>query len=82
MFLQILNQYSNKQTNKQNSLTKCRLTGGELVDQVIKGDNWTEGDAVVCVKQVLNILQHLHNLNIVHLDLKVMRAFRVFVCLF
>lgn len=48
----------------------CRATGGELF-RVIAIDPLPENKAREVVHQIVDGVQHLHALNIVHLDLKV-----------
>ncbi len=48
----------------------CRATGGELF-RVIAIDPLPEDKAREVVYQIVDGVQHLHSLNIVHLDLKV-----------
>lgn len=51
--------------------TLCRLRGGELFDYISKKDFLTEEEAIDFTRQILQGLQHLHSLSVVHLDLKV-----------
>ena len=56
----------------------CSLSGGELFDQVADDDyKMTEAEVIRYVRQVCEGLQHMHEQNIVHLDVKV----SPFVCL-
>lgn len=48
-----------------------RVTGGELFDRIIAKGNYTEKDASNLIRQVLEAVDYLHSLNIVHRDLKV-----------
>ena len=48
-----------------------RLTGGELFDRIIAKGSFSEKDATVLIIQVLNALDYLHSLGIIHRDLKV-----------
>ena len=52
------------------------LPGGELLDRVAGGSSWTEGKAAGVVKQLLETLQHVHSLGIVHMDIKVRSSVR------
>ena len=48
-----------------------RLTGGELFEEISKQEFILEKDACHYMRQVLDAVGHLHERNIVHLDLKV-----------
>jgi len=62
------------------------LSGGRLFDSLVVMDNLTEKVAIGYIHQIVEGVQHLHDLNIVHLDLKVStyknRTLFVSVCLF
>jgi len=48
------------------------LSGGELFDQIADEDyKMTEAEVIRYVRQVCEGLQHMHEQNIVHLDVKV-----------
>ena len=47
------------------------VSGGELFERVAENDCLTEKEAAYYMHQLLQGLQHMHNKNIVHLDLKV-----------
>jgi len=48
------------------------LSGGELFDQIADEDyKMTEAEVIRYVRQVCDGLQHMHEQNIVHLDVKV-----------
>ena len=52
--------------------TLCSLSGGELFDQIADEDyKMTEAEVIRYVRQVCEGLQHMHEQNIVHLDIKV-----------
>lgn len=46
------------------------IGGGELFEKIANEDHVSEGQAASYTKQVLEALDHLHGLNIAHLDLK------------
>jgi len=48
------------------------LSGGELFDQIADEDyKMTEAEVIHYMRQVCDGLQHMHEQNIVHLDVKV-----------
>lgn len=53
------------------TLTTVSLPGGELLDRVAVDSSWTEGKASGVVKRLLETLQHVHSLGIIHMDIKV-----------
>ena len=56
------------------TLTMVSLPGGELLDRVAADSSWAEGKAAGVVKRLLETLQHVHSLGIVHMDIKVGRG--------
>lgn len=46
------------------------INGGELFDEIGKRQNFTEQDAAVIIRQILEAMAYCHGLNIVHKDLK------------
>ena len=55
----------------------CRLTfdlrvsDGPLIERILADDDLTEGVVVRYTSQLFSALEHLHQLNIAHLDIKV-----------
>ena len=52
----------------------CRVTGGELFHYLAEKDHVSEEVAAKFTKQILEGLKHMHDRNICHLDLKVIRS--------
>ena len=52
-------------------LLSHRVSGGELFEYLSERDKVQEDEAVEFLKQILEGIKHLHDRNIVHLDLKV-----------
>lgn len=48
-----------------------RVSGGELFDRIVEKGFYTEMDASRLIRQVLDAVNYLHSLGIVHRDLKV-----------
>ena len=48
-----------------------RITGGELFEDIVAREFYSEVDASHCIQQILEAVRHCHENNIVHRDLKV-----------
>eukprot|EP00300_Choanocystis_sp_HF-7_P027869 c33142_g1_i1.p1 GENE.c33142_g1_i1~~c33142_g1_i1.p1 ORF type:complete len:328 (-),score=64.19 c33142_g1_i1:53-1036(-) len=46
------------------------LRGGELFDRIVARHNYSEQDARVCCRQLLEAIEYMHDHNVVHRDLK------------
>ena len=58
-----------------------RLSGGELFDRLVQQDyEFTEADCISYMRQICQGVKHMHQNNIVHLDLKVGRHAWCNVC--
>ncbi|MBN3291224.1 KCC1D kinase, partial [Polypterus senegalus] len=59
------------ETRSQLYLVMTLVTGGELLDRILERGVYTEKDASQVIHQVLDAVNYLHELGIVHRDLKV-----------
>lgn len=55
-----------------------RVSGGELFDRIVEKGFYTEMDASRLIRQVLDAVNYLHSMGIVHRDLKVSIQFCLF----
>lgn len=53
------------------SMSWARVSGGELFDRIIEKGFYTEKDASMLIRQILDAVKYLHDMGIVHRDLKV-----------
>lgn len=53
------------------SISLPRVSGGELFDRIIEKGFYTEKDASKLIQQILDAVKYLHDMGIVHRDLKV-----------
>lgn len=53
------------------SACATRVSGGELFDRIVEKGFYTEMDASRLIRQVLDAVNYLHSMGIVHRDLKV-----------
>lgn len=51
-------------------LFSCRVTGGELFEDIVAREYYSESDASQCIQQILESVHHCHTNSIVHRDLK------------
>ncbi|XP_033728113.1 LOW QUALITY PROTEIN: obscurin-like [Pecten maximus] len=58
------------QSNRSLVIITELASGGELLDRVLSLDNWTESDAAFFIRQLLEVLDHLHQHQVYHLDIK------------
>lgn len=52
-------------------MSLSRVSGGELFDRIIEKGFYTEKDASKLIQQILDAVKYLHDMGIVHRDLKV-----------
>ncbi|KAF3421627.1 hypothetical protein E2986_12181 [Frieseomelitta varia] len=73
----VLAQLYDKSIELFNSLTTCvervtfRVTGGELFEDIVAREFYSEADASHCIQQILESVHHCHHNGVVHRDLKV-----------
>ena len=56
-------------------MTLCRVTGGELFEDIVAREYYSEADASHCIQQILESVNHCHTNGVVHRDLKVIDSF-------
>ncbi|XP_067666267.1 death-associated protein kinase 1-like isoform X1 [Haliotis asinina] len=66
----IISLYDVYETKTEVILVLELVSGGELFDYISEKDHLGEEEASAFIKQILEGVQHLHNKNIAHLDLK------------
>ncbi|KAK3730270.1 hypothetical protein QZH41_016452, partial [Actinostola sp. cb2023] len=66
----IVRLHSNIKTDSNYYLIFDLVTGGELFEDIVAREYYSETDASHCIQQVLQSVHHLHELHVVHRDLK------------
>ena len=47
-----------------------RITGGELFDDIVAREFYSEKDASTCIQQILDSVAYCHRFGIIHRDIK------------
>uniref|UniRef100_A0A3Q3K4W7 calcium/calmodulin-dependent protein kinase n=1 Tax=Monopterus albus TaxID=43700 RepID=A0A3Q3K4W7_MONAL len=55
---------------KRINVCVCSVTGGELFEDIVAREYYSEVDASQCINQILESVSHIHQHDIVHRDLK------------
>lgn len=58
------------------------VTGGELFEDIVAREYYSEADASHCIQQILESVNHCHMNNVVHRDLKVFFLHLTFILYF
>ena len=53
------------------NILNLRVTGGELFEDIVAREFYSEADASHCIQQILESVNHCHSNGVVHRDLKV-----------
>lgn len=80
LFLSVLST-ANRMTVPLALCVSNRVSGGELFDRIVEKGFYTEMDASRLIRQVLDAVNYLHSMGIVHRDLKVQRPVNNSLCL-
>uniref|UniRef100_A0A8C2BGQ9 Calcium/calmodulin-dependent protein kinase (CaM kinase) II beta 2 n=1 Tax=Cyprinus carpio TaxID=7962 RepID=A0A8C2BGQ9_CYPCA len=56
------------------------VTGGELFEDIVAREYYSEADASHCIQQILEAVLHCHQMGVVHRDLKVSDRRFVYLC--
>lgn len=67
----LISLYDAYETPKNMIVIMELVTGGELFEKIVEDDNLSEKQVIRYMRQVLYGVQHMHQKNMVHLDLKV-----------
>ncbi|KAH3764166.1 protein serine/threonine kinase [Pelomyxa schiedti] len=58
------------ETHDKIHLVTDLVTGGELFERIVQKGNYSEEDAIILVRKIVDAVKYLHDNNIVHRDLK------------
>lgn len=72
---QVVKLFDLYETDTEYFLVLQLITGGELFDRIVELVHYSEKDASEIVKKIVLGIQHLHQKQIVHRDLKVFSSF-------
>ena len=62
--------YIHKNTHTNDVYFFFRVTGGELFEDIVAREFYSEADASHCIQQILESVNHCHMNGVVHRDLK------------